>query len=71
MTYSLDFRRHVLTIKSQERLSFCAASRRFNVGKNTLFLWSKTIKAQNKRNKPATKINMEALQEDIKTYPDA
>jgi hypothetical protein len=37
----------------------------------SLFLWSKTIKAQNKRNKPATKINMEALQEDIKTYPGA
>jgi hypothetical protein len=41
---------------------------RLNIGKNTLFLWSKN---QNKRNKPATKINREALQEGIKTYPDA
>jgi hypothetical protein len=71
MTYSLDFRRHVLTVKAQERLSFCATSRRFKIGKIPYFYGVRTIKAQNKRNKPATKINMEALQEDIKTYPDA
>lgn len=71
MTYSLDFRQHVLTIKVAEGLSFVEASKRFKIGKNTLFLWSKNITPQLKRNKPATKIDMDALREDIVRYPDA
>lgn len=71
MTYSLDFRRHVLKVKAEEGLSFSATSERFKIGKNTLFLWSKHITPQLKRNKPATKVNMEALKDDINRYPDA
>ena len=71
MTYSLDFRRHVLKIKAEEGLSFSATSERFKIGKNTLFLWSKQIIPQRTRLKPATKINIEALKKDIIDYPDA
>jgi transposase len=71
MTYSIDFRQHVLKVKAEEGLSFAVTSKRFKIGKNTLFLWSKEITPQPKRNKPATKVNMEALKEDIKRYPDA
>jgi transposase len=71
MTYSLDFRQHVLRVKAEEKLSFAQAAQRFKVGKNTLFLWSKNIRAQVKRNKAASKIDMQALKEDVKCYPDA
>lgn len=36
----------------------------------TLFRWKKRIEPKTKRNKPATKINMEALKKDIKDHPD-
>lgn len=71
MTYSIDFRRHVLKIKAEEGLSFSKTAQRFKVGKNTLYLWSKEIEPKSKRNKPATKVNMDVLKEDIKLYPDA
>lgn len=71
MTYSRDFRNKVLTIKEQENLSFSQVSKRFGVARDTVFRWSKNIVAKTKRNKPATKIDMEALQRDIETYPDA
>jgi len=71
MTYSIDFRRKVLLIKQQEHLSFEATAKRFGVGKMTVLRWSKKIEPQRSRNKPATKIDMEALKQDIEHYPDA
>ena len=71
MTYSIDFRRKALLIKEQENLSFEEIAKRFGVGKSTVFRWSKQIEAQRTRNKPATKINMEALKQDVVQYPDA
>jgi transposase len=37
---SIDFRRKVLAIKEQEKLSFEEAARRFGVGKASLVRWS-------------------------------
>jgi transposase len=71
MTYSLDFRQHVLKIKASDKLSFAAIAQRFKIGKNSLFLWSKQRIATSKRNKPAAKIDMDALREDVIKYPDA
>ncbi len=71
MTYSIDFRKKVLAIKAQENLSFEAVARRFGVGKNTVFCWTKQLEPCQHRNKPATKINMEALAQDLELYPDA
>ncbi|WP_316359079.1 hypothetical protein [Candidatus Neptunichlamydia sp. REUL1] len=44
MTYSLDFRKKVLSIRSKEKLSFAQVARRFGVSVNSVFLWSKMAK---------------------------
>ncbi|MBL0941575.1 MAG: transposase, partial [Alphaproteobacteria bacterium] len=71
MTYSLDFRQKVLRIKAKENLSFAAVAKRFDVGLASVVRWSKSIVPKKTRNRPATKINMDDLQKDVITYPDA
>lgn len=71
MTYSIDFRRQALLIKEQEQLSFEAIAERFGVAKSSVFRWSKQLEAQRTRPKPATKVDMEALKQEVETYPDA
>jgi transposase len=71
MTYSIDFRRKVLKVRYTESLSFACVARRFDVGLATVVRWAKKIDLQVRRNKPATKINMEALRQDVEEYPDA
>ena len=71
MTYSTDLRRQALLIKQREHLSFEAIAKRFGVGKASVFRWSKQTEAKRTRNKPATKIDMEALKQDVEQYPDA
>ena len=71
MTYSLDFRKKVLEIKERDKLSFEAVALRFGVGKNTIFCWTKQLEPCTSRNKPSTKINMDALARDVELYPDA
>lgn len=71
MTYSLDFRRKVLSIKAREKLTFEQTAERFGVGKASVMRWSNRVCPQRTRNKPATKLDMQALAEDIKHYPDA
>jgi transposase len=71
MTYSTDFRRQALLIKQQDELSFEAIAKRFGVSQSSVFRWSKSIEAQCTRTKSATKIDMEALKQDVESYPDA
>ena len=71
MTYSVDYRRKVLKVKEAEKLTFKQASARFGVGTDSIVRWSKKLEPQKTRNKPTTKINMEALKRDIEAYPDA
>lgn len=71
MTYSEDFRERVLAVKVKERLSIVKGAERFGIGTTTLVNWLKGNVPKNKRNKPATKINMAALAEDIRKHPDA
>jgi transposase len=72
MTYTLDFRKKVLAVKEREHLSFEEVTRRFDIGsKNTVFRWSKQLEPCTTRNKPATKIDMDALACDVKRHPDA
>lgn len=40
-------------------------AKRFGIGLASVLRWSKNLEAKTKRNKPATKINMEALRHDI------
>jgi transposase len=71
MTYSRDFRSKVLAVRKQENLSMAKVAKRFGVGLKSVLRWSKNIESITKRNKPATKIDMEALKRDVEQYPDA
>lgn len=71
MSYDIRFRRHVLKIRKQEGLSFTKVAERFGIGKQTVYNWSKRIEEKKNRSKPATKIDMEALAFDVKTYADS
>ena len=71
MSYSLDFRKHVFKIKAKENLSFEAVSARFGISTRTLFRWKNRLEPHTTRNKPATKIDMEALKKHVEDYPDA
>ena len=71
MTYSIDFRRKVLSIREKEGLSFSQIAKRFGVSVNSVFLWSKSIEPKRTRNKAPIKIHDNLLLEDIRKYPDA
>ena len=70
MSYSIDFRQHVLEFKDKHNLSFEETSCHFEISIRSLFRWSKNPNPCLKRNKPATKIDMDALREDVAKYPD-
>ena len=71
MTYSLDFRKKALSIRSREKLSFVQTAKLFGISVNSLFLWSKQIEPKQTKNRPAIKIDKDTLMEDIENYPDA
>jgi len=71
MTYSLDFRKKVLKIRAKEGLSIEEVAIRFGVGKASVMGWLIDIEPKKKRNKPATKIDMEALKKDVEANPDS
>jgi transposase len=70
MSYSIDFRKQVFKIKERDSLTFRQTSDRFGVSMRTLFKWKNRIEPKLHRNKPATKINMDALQKHVEDYPD-
>lgn len=70
MSYSLDFRKQVFKIKERNKLTFEELSERFWISIRTIFRWQNRIEPIVKRNKPATKINMEALAKNVKDKPD-
>ena len=70
MTYSVDFRRHVLSIRKKERLTLEQTSHRFGVGRASLCRWLKRLEPD--QSKPRKrKIDMAALAEDVRQFPDA
>ena len=71
MAYSLGFRKKVFEMKEEKNLTFEKTAERFGIGIRTLFRWQKKLEPRQKRNKPATKIDMEKLKEDVKCHPDA
>lgn len=70
MAYSLDFRQRVFKIKKKEGLTFQELSDRFEIPIRTLFRWQKRMEPKVKRDKPATKVDMEALRKDVEDHPD-
>ena len=71
MTYLLRLREHVFKTKEENKLTFEETAKRFNIPVRTLFRWQQRVEPVTRRNKPATKIDMEALKEDVAEYPDA
>ena len=43
MTYSIDFRRHILKIKAEEQLSYAETSFRFKISKASIVRWNKEL----------------------------
>ena len=68
MTYPISFRRKVLSVREKEGLTIAQVAKRFGVGVASVMRWIKTPDPKTTRNKPATKINMERLAQDIKNY---
>lgn len=71
MSYDIKFRLQVLKVRALEGLSFSKVAKRFGVSKQTVYNWSKRLEEKKKRCKPATKIDMSRLADDVKAYPDA
>lgn len=71
MTYSVDFRAKALEIKEEEKLTYEETAKRFRVSSASLVRWHKNLEPRTTRNKPATRIDMEALKRDIEEVPDA
>lgn len=71
MTHLLDFSKKVLKIRAEEGLSIEAVAIRFGVGKASVMRWLIELQSKKNRNKPATKIDMEALKKDVEANPDS
>lgn len=69
MTYSVDFRRQVLAIREQEKLTLEETAKRFGVGIASLTRWRNRIEP-NQSVPRKRKLDLEALRLDVKTYPD-
>lgn len=70
MAYSLDFRRKVLSVRKQEKLTIAEVASRFDVGVASVVRWIKDIhrKPQGLRQR---KIDLAVLRKDIADHPDA
>jgi transposase len=71
MTYSLDFRNKVLSVRASEDLTISSVSTRFGVGIATVVRWLKRVEPHRTRIKPATKVDRILLAEDVRVFPDA
>ncbi len=70
MSYSVDFRRHVLAARDREGLTFEETARRFGVGRASLTRWSKSIEPK-RVVRTKRKIDLDKLRADVRDHPDA
>ena len=71
MTYSLEFRRHVLSVREKEGLTFSQTAARFSVGIASLIRWAKKPEPKATREGRPRKLDLEKLAEDVKNHPDS
>ncbi len=71
MTYSIDFRRHVLALRQKEGLTYSETSARFAIGIASLTRWNKTLAPKATRENRPRKIDLDALARDVEDHPDA
>ena len=65
MSYSQDFRDKVLEVKQQENLTISSTAKRFCIGTTTLKRWLKNPMLKTTKNRPSTKIDLDALKAHI------
>ena len=70
MSYSHHFIKKVLKLL-KEGHSYRKLSSRFKISTTSITNWKKGILPKGKRNKSNTKLNLEALKQDVLDYPDA
>ncbi len=68
MSYSIDFRRHVLAVRERKGLSFSATAER--VGVASIKRWAMRLEPLSYKRK-SRKIDLEKLAEDVRQFPDA
>ena len=72
MSYSVDFRKKVLKIKSEEKLSCREVAKRFKIGVMTVVRWGKRLEPKLIRERSADKLALDArLLKDVSAHPYA
>jgi len=71
MTYPIKLRQKVFAIKAKKGLTFEETAEYFEISARTLLRWSKRLEPYVKHKYHKSKIDIEALKEDVKKYPDA
>ena len=71
MSYSADFRRHVLSVQQSDRLTNAATIARFGISLSSLLRWKKQPAPKKTRRRPWLKIDMVRLARDLRDHPDA
>jgi transposase len=69
--YSLEFRKHVFSIKAKQNLSIIEVAKMFILSRDTVFRWTKNFEPCLARCKPTTKIDMDLLKRDVEKHPDS
>jgi len=70
MSYSIDFRRHVLSVREKEGLSFAQTAGRFSVGIASIKRWSKRLEPKPYDRKTIRKLDPAELAQNVRDYPD-
>lgn len=70
MSYNIEFRRHVLSIREKEGLTFDETAERFSVGIASLKRWSKRLVPKRYERRNVRKIDLGALARDVRDHPD-
>ena len=71
MAYPAQFRKKLLSITEKEGLTIEEGAKRFVVGKVSISRWKNNPNPILKRNKPAQKIDMDALKKEVELNPDS
>ena len=71
MTYPAKFRKQVQSLRKRDNLTLAETAERFGVGVASVARWEKNPEPAKTRNKPATKIDMQALAKDLEENPDS
>ncbi len=71
MTYGIEFRRHVLSVREKERVSFAETASRFSVGIASLTRWARSPEPKATREGRPREIDPEELAQDVRDHPDA